>query len=200
MCLQGKESRLSLNRPTRFKSFILSGYFKFYPGIFQTVWQFTIEKSCRLSINFPDCSEIFNIVWNIFQTVQKYFTLTRNLLDCREIFKTVRKSSRLFGNLQDCPEIFQTVRKSSRLSGNLPNCPEIFQTVQHISQNVKKSFRLSRSFQTVQESSRLSGNILHYPEIFKILVGRLLFWNNIWKGFFFWHFLKNFPDGKKLSR
>ena len=99
-----KSSQTSKNLPSFLKSFILSGNFPFYPGIFQTVWKFS-----RLSRNLSGCPEIF-------QGVQKSSRLFRNLPDCsghfpdcQDIFLTVGKSLKLSGN-------FKTVWKSSRLS------------------------------------------------------------------------------------
>ena len=141
-------SQISGKLPCFLKFSIPSGIFHF------------IQEPFRLSGNSPDCPKIS-------KAVQKWSRLFKNLpdfsghfSDCWEIFQTVQKFSTLSWHFIDYWEIFNTLWKSSRLSGNLPDCLKIFQILGNLT-DFGKSLRLSRTF------PRLSGNLSDCPEIVK---------------------------------
>ena len=164
--------------------------------IFQAVQ--TLQESSRLFRNLPDCSGHFSYCWEIFQTVQKFSTLSWHLTDYWEIFNTVWKSSRLSGNLPDCLKIFQTFGKSSRLSrkfprlyGNHSDCPAIFDTVRESSRLSGNLPDCPEIFQPVWKSSRLSLYIQYF--FLKIVFSWKIYLNS---KYLVCIFMKNFPDGQ----
>ena len=75
----------------------------------------TIQNNWRLSGNFWHNQEFFWIIKTL-RTIRKISRLSGNFPDNPETFQVIRKLSRPSGKYPDYPETFQTIPKLSRLS------------------------------------------------------------------------------------